>query len=214
MHSHAVRIRLRLSSLQSAATPAVPIHEVGSGSIVLISYSVGIVSPWDTYADWLIIMPLPQRACEGICTLRNYEDKLHSSSNGIPIVYFLVLPQACSYALRFSRHARVACSVTGSIELDPTGQSHMNFGYPRRIERRRNYFISFRATDHLDTSMFSHLDGAYNDDGFIDGRNAPPPFTAAVMWSGLTINSLFVVSNDSCWAKAPANVNVSFITVL
>jgi len=86
MHSHAVRIRLRLSSLQSAATPAVPIHEVGSGSIVLISYSVGIVSPWDTYADWLIIMPLPQRACEGICTLRNYEDKLHSSSNGIPIV--------------------------------------------------------------------------------------------------------------------------------
>jgi len=60
-------------------------------------------------------MPLPQRACEGICTLQNYEDKLHGSSNGIPIVYFLVLPQAGSYALRFSRHARIACSVTGPI---------------------------------------------------------------------------------------------------
>jgi hypothetical protein len=45
----------------------------------------------------------------------------------------------------------------------PTGQSHMNFGYPRRIQRRGNYFISFRATDHLDTSIFSHFDGVVSD---------------------------------------------------
>lgn len=89
----------------------------------------------------------------------------------------------------------------------------MNFGYPRRIERRRNYFISFRATDHLDTSMFSHLDGVCNDDGLMLGKNTPPAFIVAVTVSGLTINSLFVVSNDSCWAKLPANVRVSLITV-